>query len=435
MHMADALLSPAVGGTMVVAAAGTIAWCSAKVKTEMDDRKVPLMGVLGAFLFAAQMINFTLPATGSSGHLGGGLLLAILLGPHAAFLTIASVLVVQALFFADGGLLALGCNIINLGFFPAFIAYPLIYRPIAGHTPAPGKIGAASMAAAIAGLQMGAFAVVLETVLSGISALPFTAFVSLMQPIHLGIGVVEGAVTAIIVGFVHKARPDIFTNSGKVKHGFMKSIVPAFLVLALVTGGFISWFATEKPDGLEWSIKQLIGKEELKGAKEGLRGRLARLQEKLAFLPDYNFKKPEEKNPASAATSAEAAKPGAGGKKDGGSKLGTSLAGIAGALLTLGLALLTGFILRKRQQLAATKPHSHIHAHPHRHEHEHLHSHGDISHSHGHSHEHSHPHPHVHDHSQPHPADPNPQHSHKAKAAEHSHEHGAVEHGSHDHTH
>src|SRR6185369_6797856 len=128
MHMADALLSPAVGGTMLVATAGTIAYCSAKVRKELDDRKVPLMGVLGAFLFAAQMINFSIPATGSSGHLGGGVLLSILLGPYAALLTIASVLVVQALFFADGGLLALGCNIFNLGVFPAFIAYPFVYR-------------------------------------------------------------------------------------------------------------------------------------------------------------------------------------------------------------------------------------------------------------------------------------------------------------------
>ena len=125
MHMADALLSPAVGGTMWAASSGTIAYCSAKMRKELDDRNVPLMGVIGAFLFAAQMINFSIPGTGSSGHLGGGLLLTILLGPHAAFLTIASVLVVQALFFADGGLLALGCNIFNLGFFPAFVAYPL----------------------------------------------------------------------------------------------------------------------------------------------------------------------------------------------------------------------------------------------------------------------------------------------------------------------
>src|SRR5512136_1265554 len=128
MHMADALLSPTVGGAMGAVTATAVAWCSREVRREADDRRVPLMGVLGAFLFAAQMINFSIPGTGSSGHLGGGLLLAILLGPHAAFIVIASVLTVQALFFADGGLLALGCNIFNLGFFPAFVAYPLVYR-------------------------------------------------------------------------------------------------------------------------------------------------------------------------------------------------------------------------------------------------------------------------------------------------------------------
>ena len=93
------------------------------------------MGVPGAFIFAAQMINFTIPATGSSGHLGGGMILAILLGPYAAFLMIASAITVQSFFFADGGLLALGCNIINLGGFPCFIAYPLIYKKLAGARP------------------------------------------------------------------------------------------------------------------------------------------------------------------------------------------------------------------------------------------------------------------------------------------------------------
>src|SRR5512147_1567946 len=195
MHMADALLSPAVGGTMWAATAGTIAWCSAKVRREPDDRKVPLMGVLGAFLFAAQMINFTIPATGSSGHLGGGLLLAILLGPHPAFLTIASVLFVQALFFADGGLLALGCNIFNMGFIPAFIVYPFVYRKLVGRDPGRLRLTLATMAAAIVGLQLGPFSVVLETLFSGVSALPFAPFLLLMQPVHLAIGVVEGFVT------------------------------------------------------------------------------------------------------------------------------------------------------------------------------------------------------------------------------------------------
>ncbi|MGD0586713.1 MAG: energy-coupling factor ABC transporter permease, partial [Oryzomonas sp.] len=148
MHMADALLSPAVGGTMCAVSGAAIAYCSAKVRTGLDDRKVPLMGVLGAFLFAAQMINFTIPATGSSGHLGGGLLLSILLGPYAAFLTISSVLMVQALFFADGGLLALGCNIFNMGFIPAFLVYPLVYKRITGSAPGRTRLVAATMISA-----------------------------------------------------------------------------------------------------------------------------------------------------------------------------------------------------------------------------------------------------------------------------------------------
>jgi len=118
MHMADALLSPAVGATMWAGSMAAIGYSSRKLKENIDNRTIPLMGVLGAFIFAAMMINFTIPGTGSSGHLGGGMILAVILGPYAAFLVMASVLIVQALFFADGGLLALGCNIWNLGIYP-----------------------------------------------------------------------------------------------------------------------------------------------------------------------------------------------------------------------------------------------------------------------------------------------------------------------------
>jgi cobalt/nickel transport system permease protein len=114
------------------------------------------MGVAGAFVFAAQMINFSIPGTGSSGHIGGGLLLAVLLGPYAAFLVMASVLGVQALFFADGGLLALGANSFNLGFFPAFIAFPLVYRPIVGKRPTGRRIVIGSVLGAVVGLLLGA---------------------------------------------------------------------------------------------------------------------------------------------------------------------------------------------------------------------------------------------------------------------------------------
>lgn len=356
MHMADALLSPAVGCSMWAASAGTIAYCSKKVRQEMDDKKVPLMGVLGAFIFAAQMINFTIPATGSSGHLGGGLLLAILLGPYAAFLTIASVLLIQALFFADGGLLALGCNIFNLGIFPAFIAYPMIYKPIVGNQSTQGKIVAASMIAAVLGLQMGAFGVVLETVASGISSLPFTTFVTLMQPIHLGIGIVEGLVTAAIVSFVYKARPEILQSavqSQPIANISIRTITIAFLAASILTGGVISWFASEHPDGLEWSIKKVTGKEEVEGAKDGLHSLMASLQEKAAFLPDYSFKKPEafkdETTQPAAETKIATAGQAAGKEVKGeGNRLGTTVSGILGGLMTLALAGVIGFVLKKR---------------------------------------------------------------------------------------
>jgi cobalt/nickel transport system permease protein len=361
MHMADALLSPAVGGAMWAASAGTIAYCSGKVRKEIDDSKIPLMGVLGAFIFAAQMINFSIPVTGSSGHLGGGLILSILLGPYAAFLTIASVLVVQALFFADGGLLALGCNIFNLGFFPAFIAYPMIYKKIIGRQPTATKISLASMLAAVIGLQLGAFGVVLETVSSGISSLPFSTFVAMMQPIHLAIGVVEGLVTASVVSFVYKARPEIMQSALEARpigEFPVRTVLVSFLVAALLTGGIVSWFASENPDGLEWSIKKMTGKEELESAKDGLHGALASIQEKVAFLPDYSFKKPEaakkeeEAKPAVASASHAAPEANKEEPKKGGSKLGTSLSGVLGGIITLAFAGIIGFILKKRAQIA-----------------------------------------------------------------------------------
>lgn len=138
MHMADGFISPAAGCTMWAASAAMTMLCARKVRQEKEMRLVPLMGVLGAFIFACQMLNFTIPGTGSSGHLGGGLILAILLGPYAGFLVMAAILAVQALFFADGGLLALGCNIFNMGFFSCLVAYPFIYRPLAGKHPGTG---------------------------------------------------------------------------------------------------------------------------------------------------------------------------------------------------------------------------------------------------------------------------------------------------------
>ncbi len=341
MHMADALLSPAVGGTMWAITAGITAYSAKKLKESPDDSRIPLMGVLGAFIFAAQMINFSIPVTGSSGHLGGGMILAILLGPYAAFLVLASVLVVQALFFADGGILALGCNIFNMAFFPCFLAYPFIYRKIAGQDPTYKKILIGATLSAVIALQLGALSVVIETMASGISELPFNTFALLMQPIHLAIGIVEGFVTAAVVAFVLKERPEVleasFRNVPMGQELPMKKLLAGFVVAALFTGGVLSWFASSYPDGLEWSMARTAGVEALEAPEGGVHGFVAGLQEKLAFLPDYGFRQSE--TGALEATETETHLPAI--------DPGTTVSGFVGGGLTLLLAIAAGLLLRK----------------------------------------------------------------------------------------
>ena len=348
MHMADALISPAVGGTTCTVSAGLIAWCARKVKGASDDRLVPMMGVMGAFIFASQMINFSIPGTGSSGHLGGGLILAILLGPHAAFLVMASVLTVQALFFADGGLLALGCNVLNLGFCPAFVAYPLLYRPIAGDVRAGTRAWVAAIVAAVAGLQLGALGVVVETKLSGISELPFGTFLMLMQPIHLAIGLVEGFATGAVAEFVARVRPEAIMTipvspSGRRSLG---PLIIALLAAAAIIAGGLSWFASTKPDGLEWSITKITGKAELGGEKDGPRGHAERIQEKTAFLPDYGFRGTKSESASTQASTD------IGSEHRSAADTGASVSGILGGLITLVVAGLTGYVLKRFRRVA-----------------------------------------------------------------------------------
>jgi cobalt/nickel transport system permease protein len=210
---------------------------------------------------------------------------------------------------------------------------------------------------------MGALGVVLETVSSGISSLPFSAFLLMMQPIHLAIGIVEGLVTAAVVLFVYKARPEIMhddNESRSIGTYPVRNVVLVFLTVALITGGFISWFASEKPDGLEWSITKVTGQEELKGPEQRLYAMLAAVQDKLAFLPDYSFKKPieaqkEESKPESVPAQQTAQPEQKAGEKraeDPKNSLGTSVAGLVGGMATLGLAFLIGIVLKRRNQRA-----------------------------------------------------------------------------------
>ncbi|MDE5814554.1 MAG: energy-coupling factor ABC transporter permease [Muribaculaceae bacterium] len=284
MHMSDALVSPAVAAGAGIAAAALIGVAASKVKRIRRDDIIPLMGVMGAFVFAAQMINFSIPGTGSSGHIIGGILLSAVLGPWAAFITLCSVLIIQCLVFADGGLLALGCNILNMGVTSCLIAYPLVYRPIAGNTLKPWRITLASVAASIIALEIGAAGVTLETEFSGITALPTSTFLAFMLPIHLAIGAIEGAATAAVLCFLAKYRPETLYG-GNLKQGEStgeskgrgRKVLIGFGIATLIFAGAFTWLASSNPDGLEWSIEKVSGISDMPSATPAT-----------AFMPDYD---------------------------------------------------------------------------------------------------------------------------------------------------
>lgn len=293
MHMADALVAPAVAGTMYACSAAVAAYSVKQVRLDLDPKKVPVMGVMGAFVFATQMINFTIPGTGSSGHLCGGMLLSALLGPYAGFLTMIGVLLIQGLLFADGGLLALGCNVWNMAFYGCFLGAMLIWKPMMKRGMSKAKIVAASILGCVLTLQLGALSVCLETLASGITELPFGVFVGTMQPIHLAIGFVEGLITAAVLVFVYEARPELLLGNSaeeeeKGRFSFRKTMVVLAAATVLI-GGILSLAASSDPDGLEWSIERLTGSAELE-AEGGIYETAGNIQEAAALLPDYAFK-------------------------------------------------------------------------------------------------------------------------------------------------
>ncbi|MHB9002609.1 MAG: energy-coupling factor ABC transporter permease [Coriobacteriia bacterium] len=333
MHMSDALVSPAVGTMMWTVAAATTVYCAKKVRDDLDENKVPLMGVVGAFVFAAQMLNFQIPGTGSSGHIGGALLLAVMLGPHAAFLVIASVLTVQALFFADGGLLALGANMFNLGFLPAFVAYPLVYRAINGNGSSGQRMIASSVLGAMAAMLLGAVAMVAETTASGISELPASGFLIMMLPIHAAIGLLEGLITAAVLRFVRRAQPDILITSRTGPPPRPAApVLAAFLIAAMVAGTALTWFTSANPDGLEWAISNVAGVSDIVGASGSRVHRAsAEIQRMTAVLPEYGLPSsgPESESPPE------------------GESVGASLSGALGIGLVMSLTIVGSLALKR----------------------------------------------------------------------------------------
>lgn len=317
MHLADALLSPAVGGTLWAASGAVVARSSRRLAAGGGERLAPLMGMTGAFVFAAQMVSFAIPGTGSSGHLGGGLLLALLLGPEAAVVVMTSILVVQALLFADGGLLALGANVWNLGVLPAFVAAPLVARPLVTR----GRETLGLVLGAVVALQLGALGVVAETAASGIAALPVVPFLAAMLPIHLAIGLVEGLATLALWRVLAERRPEAVAAPAGPAARSSGPLLAGLLAASLVTGGLLSWLASGKPDGLEWSVARAARAEPV--AESRLHAFLARTQARLAALPGYARRNAAPSRPA------------------------TSTSGLAGVAATVALLASAGLLLRR----------------------------------------------------------------------------------------
>ena len=196
MHLGNGIICPVTGIPMLAIAGAAAIYAYKKAKNDFSKDKIFSAAIAAGLVFALQMINFSIPQTGSSGHIIGGILLSALIGRYAGFLAMCSILIVQAVFFADGGLLALGCNIFNMGVLSCFVAYPLLYKPLAKRS----KPVAGAILASVGALQLGSIAVVLEGALSGSIAMSSVwNFTGLMQMIHIPIGLVEGIVTAAVV--------------------------------------------------------------------------------------------------------------------------------------------------------------------------------------------------------------------------------------------
>jgi cobalt/nickel transport system permease protein len=344
MHMANELLTPGVAAGFGAASAAGIAYSSWRVRRELDDSKVPLMGVMGAFVFAAQMVNFQI-LPGSSGHLGGGVLLAILLGPSAATLVMAAILIVQCLVFNDGGLLALGANIFNMGIVPCYLGYG-IYRLLTGRASgkkalARGRLYFACFTATFLGMLAGAAMVPVQVAVSGVSAVPFPKFFAVMLGVHLIIAAVEGVVTFAVIAFLQKMRPAlVLGDSGLSGRMSPRAVAATMGVVALVVGGFFSLVASGLPDGLEYVLgnqpptaetQPALGKPVIDESKLSPSVQAATdLQDRIAPLPDYS------KRPAT---------PG-----DEPAAWWTSLSGVLGSAIVLVLMFALAAILRRHDK-------------------------------------------------------------------------------------
>lgn len=351
MHMANELLSVPVAAATLAVAAAVVAIAARRSGRAMADNRLPLMGVMGAFVFAAQMINFTLPGMpGTSGHLGGGVLLAVLIGPAAGIITMATILIVQCLLFQDGGLLALGCNIINLGVVPCLLG-GWVYRAVLGRSAevAAWRQYLAAWIACLAGVVGGAAMVPIEAGASGVLQAPVGQFLGVMVGVHLVIALCEGAVTFAVVAYLRHVEPELMgleaIDSPVAAHRPGYGVVSAsILVTALLLAGVASWFASTLPDGLEWSYAE----HHYGDVRQNIRNEspvveaVDRWQSRWSPLTDYTRREtPLGTTSATATTAAD--KPDAWPNVDG----WRSMAGVLGTIVTLGVLFVVSRMFRR----------------------------------------------------------------------------------------
>jgi cobalt/nickel transport system permease protein len=243
LHIPDGFLSLVISIICWVITALTLSIAISRTNKSLGEKQVPLMGIMAAFIFAAQMINFPV-AGGTSGHLLGGALAAIVLGPWAGMLVMTAVIAVQALLIQDGGLLVMGANILNMGLITAAIGYGL-YRGVLGCSRGT-KLAVAGVAAWLS-VMAGALATALQLWLSGTSSLQ--TVVLAMLGVHAFIGIGEVLITVAALGFILRTRPDLL-GEGSASAGGGRGWVVAGVLISLIVV-LLSPFASASPDGLE----------------------------------------------------------------------------------------------------------------------------------------------------------------------------------------
>ncbi|MEU3303308.1 MULTISPECIES: energy-coupling factor ABC transporter permease [unclassified Streptomyces] len=272
MHVPDGFIDLPVSAAAGVVAAGAVAVSLRGAQRELNERTAPLAGLVAAFIFAVQMLNFPV-AAGTSGHLLGGALAAILVGPYTGVLCVSVVLLLQGILFADGGLTALGVNITVMGAVTVVVAYGL-FRALVRVLPKKRRsITVASFVAALVSVPAAAAAFTLIYAIGGTTDVPIGTVLGAMVGVHLLIGIGEALITMATVGAVLAVRPDLVYGARglstplKLRVGgelvdarpddapapaaSPRPVWIAGLVTSLVLAGFVSFYASANPDGLE----------------------------------------------------------------------------------------------------------------------------------------------------------------------------------------